>query len=153
MEEGAHQRRGEHLACHDAGPHDGDHDRGDDAEHAVALRLVLGGEVASVDRQEGDRERAARHEVVEPVGNRERRVVCVGLPVGSEPTCDEHLAREADHAREEHRRDHHQSGRAHPSRRRARARVSGSQRLTMGGAAYATRPDLLHFVHHTLSAP
>src|SRR5439155_2838536 len=133
---GGDPRRRE-LERDDARHDDQRHDGGDDREHVVAARLVILLEVARVDGDEGDRERAAGHDVIEEIGDGEGGVEGVGGAGGAEQRGDDRVAQKAEHARQQDGQDEQRRGEAdllagggrghrlviRQSRRRARLRA------------------------------
>jgi hypothetical protein len=83
----------------DGRDHHDRHHRGDDREDAVAARLVVILEVARVDGDEGDGERAAGDDVVQKIGDGEGGVERVGGAGGAEERGDDRVAQKAEDAR------------------------------------------------------
>ena len=106
------------IEADDADDDDDRHDGDDDGKDAVTVGLVVLLQMARIDGDEGDGERAAGDEIVEPVGNGERGPEGVGLAGGAEERGDDRVAHEAEHARQEHGDDEDGRGEAEPTRRR-----------------------------------
>ncbi len=97
-------------------------DRAERAEHgreqALGRCLPLLAAGSRVERQECDRERAPREQIVQQIGELEGGVVGVGLAAGTDPVGEQRLAREAEHAREQHAAGQQCGRRRNPRRAR-----------------------------------
>jgi hypothetical protein len=85
-------------------------------EQVVGGALVAAGEMLGVERQKGDRQRAAGEQIVEQVGDLEGGIVGIGGRSGADSVGEQRFSRIAEHARQQHARRQQQRRRAHTRR-------------------------------------
>ncbi len=103
--------RGKKFRQQDAHAQHRGHHGDDDRESFLRFVFLVLREKTGVDRNEGDGSGAARHQIIQPVGNGEAGDVGVGCGPGAEGIRDIGLAHIPDHARQHDRRHEQQRGR------------------------------------------
>ena len=107
----SYKLRREYLGENRSHDHHRCHYSDDDRERFLRIFIPLLRQEAGVNRDEGDRRRAARDDVVQKVGKSKRRNVGVGGPASSIRPCNIGVARISDHTRHHHRADQKQRSR------------------------------------------